>query len=129
MSNVLIRLRKKRGYPVEINGDTFHVRSLTIGELRRLEALDGIKTPETPEEYAEKSLAQSRRTGFVVGCALCTDESGEAAIPKTLEETDAAWSDRVLEELSDIATESIRALSEGVTKIGVTPKAESVIKN
>lgn len=112
MSKVLERLRKKHGYPVEINGETFYVRSLNIGELRRLDKVDS-----------------DSKTGFVIGCALCFDGTGEQELPKLIDETDAAWSERVLGELSDVATETIRALSEGISKIGMTPKAETVLKN
>jgi hypothetical protein len=112
MSNVLDRLRKKHGSPVVINGETFHVRSLNLGELRRLDAL-------TPDN----------KTGFLVGCALCTDETGEPAFSKLPEETDAEWAAGVLKMLDDVPTETIRALSDGVAAIGRVPKLETVAKN
>lgn len=112
MSKVLERLRKKHGSKVEIDGEAYYVRSLTIGELRRLDKIEA-----------------DQKTGFVIGCALCSDESGEAELPKLADESDAVWSERVLGELSDVATETIRALSEGISKIGTTPKAQALIKN
>jgi len=112
VSAVLERLRKKRGYPVTIDGETFYVRSLTIGELRRLDSLDA-----------------EAKTGFVVACALCADANGGQELPQAEGESDATWALRVLTELADVPTETIRALSDGVAKIGKTPALETVAKN
>ena len=112
MSGVLDRLKKKRGYPVEIDGDTYYVRSLTIGELKRL--------ADAPAE---------QKTGFVLGCALCSDSSGVAEFLKLDGESDTAWADRVMSEIADVPTETIRALSSGVANISKTPRVEVVAKN
>lgn len=112
MSGVLNRLRKKRGYPVEIEGETYHVRSLTLGELRRLEP-----------------LAAELKTGFVLGCALCSDAEGGQELPANDGEADAAWADRIGNELSDIPTQTIRELTESIAKVGTSPRVESIIKN
>lgn len=113
MSSVLARLKKKRGYPVEIDGETFFVRSLTIGELQRLDKLDS-----------------EHKTGFVVGCALCGEASGQQELPRNDNESDTEWSVRVLTELADVPTETIRALSDGVAAIGKTPATlEKITKN
>lgn len=112
MSKVLERLRKKRGTAVVIGDETFHVRSLTIGELRKLDL-----------------LSADDKTGFIVGCALCESGDGGRAIEQTPGESDADYAARVLGELSDVPTDAIRALSEGVARIGMTPKMETVIKN
>jgi hypothetical protein len=111
MSGVLNRLKKKRGFPVVIDGETYYVRSPTIGELRRLDVI--------PADL---------KTGFLVGCALCADAGGEPEIPKT-EDSDEAWAKRVLDELQDVPTETIRALSEGVAAIGRTGSVEGAAKN
>lgn len=112
MSAVLDRLKKKRGYPVQIEGEEFFVRSLTIGELRRLE--------KVPTES---------KTGFLVGCALCDDANGGQSFPKEGEEADEVWSARVSDLIADVPTETIRALSEGVASISKTPRLEAVAKN
>lgn len=112
MSNVLERLRKKRAFPVMIDGQEFHVRTPTIGELRRLDA-----------------MTADNRTGFLVGCTLCSDASGVQEIPKQADEEDAKWAERVLDALADVPTETIRALSDGVAKISQTPTLEVVVKN
>lgn len=115
MSSVLSRLQKRRASAIEIDGETFYVRAMTIGELRRVDAL--------VKEDADK------RTGFVVGCTLCADAEGAQALPPAEGETDAAWADRVLSELADVPTSTIAALSKGVADIGRTPKLETIAKN
>ena len=112
MSDVLNRLKKKRAYPVTIDGDTFHVRPLTIGELMRLDVIE-----------------RDQKTGFLLGCALCRDSSGEQEIPQNENESDADWSKRVLQLIADVPTETVRALSEGVATVGRTPNIEAVAKN
>jgi len=113
MSSVLSRLKKKRGYPVEIDSETFFVRSLTSGELQRLDNLDA-----------------GYKTGFVVGCALCCEASGQQELPKAEGESDHDWATRVLSELADVPTETIRSLSDGVAAIGKTPATlEKIAKN
>lgn len=116
MSKVLERLRKKHGYPVEINGETFHVRSLNLGELRRLDSVSEGGTAD-------------RRTGLFYALAICADETGSPAFPKADDETDAALADRVSAELADVPMETLTAISEAVSKIGKQPKAEAVLKN
>ena len=112
MSNALKRLRTRRkGVPVVIDDETYFVRSLTIGELQRLDALE-------PE----------KRTGFVIGCTLC-DSDGQPEIYTDVGETDAEYSARVLIELSDVPSESIRQLSEGVAAIGKVPAMATIVKN
>lgn len=112
MSKVLERLRKKHGHPVTIEEETFHVRSLTIGELRRLDKLK-------PDE----------RTGFIVGCSLCDGADGAQSLPRAEGEDDTAWAARVLEELSDVPSESIKALADGVSAIGKPVALETIVKN
>jgi hypothetical protein len=96
---------------VIIDDETYFVRSLTIGELQRLDALE-------PE----------KRTGFVIGCTLC-DSDGQPEIYTDVGETDAEYSARVLMELSDVPSESIRQLSEGVAAIGKVPAMATIAKN
>ena len=110
-AEILIKLRKKRGYPVVIDDETFHVRSLTIGELQRLDKLDA-----------------TSKTGFVVGCALCTAR-GEPEFIRSADQTDAAWAEEVIQLLDDVPTETIRQLSEGVANIGKMPTVKAILKN
>lgn len=112
MSGVLNRLKRKRGFPVVIDDETYYVRSPTIGELRRLDAI--------PTDL---------KTGFLVGCTLCCGQDGSQESPQQDGESDEQWASRVMAELSDVPTETIRALSQGVASIGKIPSSESVVKN
>jgi hypothetical protein len=114
MSDVLARLKKKRAYPVTIEGELYHIRPMTIGEITRMKPLDN-----------------DSKTGFVVGCTLCDDEAGTQTIPKKAEppESDKDWAARVLAELADVPSETIRALSEAVAALSKTPSASAVAKN
>lgn len=112
MSDVLNRLKKKRAYPVEVDGESYFVRPLTIGELMRLDTIE-----------------RESKTGFLIGCALCRDVSGEQEMPRTESESDSDWAKRVLIMIADVPTETIRALSEGVATVGRTPNIEAVAKN
>lgn len=124
MSPVLERLRKKRAYPVKIDGDVFHVRSLTIGELRRLDAVSVMAdSTDSAEEKAQL------RTGLFYALAICADETGEAAFPKLVDESDASLARRIKDEFSDVPLETLRAIGEAVQKIGQTPKVETIVKN
>lgn len=111
-SKVAERLRRKRGFPVEHNGETYHVRELTMGELSRFDRL--------PKES---------KTGFLVGCALVEDVGGEQCFPKEPNEDDAAYAARMMLELAEVTPGTLRALSEGVSKISGAVKVESVLKN
>lgn len=112
MSKVLERLKKKRGHAVPIGDETFYVRSLTVGELRRLDKIQ-------PDE----------RTGFIIGCALCDGEDGNQEVPRRDGEDDSQWAARVLEELADVPSESIKALADGVSAIGKPISIETIVKN
>lgn len=112
MSKVADRLRKKRGSPVEIDGETFYVRALTLGEHRRL--------AEMPDHL---------RTPFLIGCVLCVDAGGDPELPKLASETYEQWAERIAEPVDDIPTDTIRALSEGVAALSKVPKPASILKN
>ena len=111
MSDVLNRLRKKRGSPINIDGETFYVRSLTIGELTQLDTINA-----------------DERTGYVVGCAL-VNEDGSQVIPKADSESSIDYAKRVLQELDDVPTANIKAISDGVANLGKSVKPEAVLKN
>lgn len=112
MSSVLSQLRKKHGFKVSLYGDDYYVRSMTLGELRRLDAM--------PVEL---------KTAFMLGCALCENENGLPAIQKAESEDDKAWAARIADEVADVPTETIRALSQAVADIGKVPQPASIAKN
>lgn len=112
MSEVLNKLRKKRGSEIVINGDTFYARGLTLGELRRVDGL--------PNEL---------KTGFVVGCTLFAENGTDQEFPQLPEENDIAWAERVTAELADVPTDTIREYSERVANLGKVPNQADVVKN
>lgn len=112
MSETLNKLRKKRGSPVEINGDTFHVRGLTRGELRRAAELEADTKP-----------------AFLVGCALYADGGEQPEFPKQPEESDQDWAKRIAVELDDVPEEKVIAIITGVSNLSKVPKTADIIKN
>jgi len=107
--SVLDKIKKRRFYPVDLgDGNIVNCRALTIGELRRLEALDKeLKTP------------------FVMGVAL-VDDKGATEFTKTGEESDVQFAERVREAIADVSTETISAISQAIGKIGKVPEVETV---
>jgi hypothetical protein len=112
MSETLTKLRKRRCSSVTVNGDEYFVGSLTKAEIRRYEALPG-----------------EDKTGFVMGCVLRVDAGGEREFPQEPDESDQQWAHRVGGLLEDVPTETIREISEAVSKLGTVPKAADVVKN
>lgn len=111
-SKVAEKLRKKRGFPVQHDGETYYVRELTMGELARFDKL--------PKET---------KTGFLVGCALVEDAGGAPVFPKQPDEGDEAYAVRMMAELAEVTPGTLRALSEGVASISKAVKVENVLKN
>lgn len=111
-SSILGKLRKKRGFPVSVQGEDYFIRSLTLGELRRLE-----------------SLPVESKTAFALCCALCANAEGQPAFPKDDAEDDAKWAQRIADDISDVPTETIRALSQAVADIGKPTSPASIAKN
>jgi hypothetical protein len=122
VSKVLERLKKKRGSPVQIGDETYHVRTMTIGESRRMDRM--VAALQRPDDKHPEE-----RTGFMLGCCVCNDTNGEQAIPKGADETDAQWAVRVLDEFSDVPTETTTALLTGIANIGKPASLDTIIKN
>lgn len=112
MSNVLDRLRKKRGSPIEIDGEVFHVRSLTIGEMKRLNELN-----------------DTDKVSFAIGCSLVNQDGSQVLPDKLQAETDAEWSSRVATYLEDVPGSTVLALNEGIAKLIKPAKPEVIAKN
>lgn len=112
MSNVLERLKKKRGSPVEIEGDTFYVRSLTIGEMKRLNELD-----------------DTAKVAFAIGCSLVNQDGSQVMPDKANGETDAEWSTRIGEQLVDVPGSTVLAINEAIARLIKPSKPEAVAKN
>lgn len=137
MSKTLDNLRKRRGTSIEIDGDTFYVRALTIGESDRVTRLFPVTVPhenDTPEQSAERQKQHWRRTAYTIGCYLCDDLDGTPTFPRLADETAEQWADRIVKELDDIEGDKIRALSEKVVNLGNAKNGkpvsvETLVKN
>lgn len=137
MSNVLSNLRKKRGFPVVIDDDTFHVRSLTYGELLRIDSLfqsPPASASETPEQFEFRIRQSFRKSAYMVGCALCSSELGGQQLPRNENETAVEWADRIITEFEEVESDKIRLLSEAVGKLsqgnrGKPVSLETMVKN
>lgn len=112
MTGVLDKLKKRRSYPVTIDGETVNVRSLTIGELQRMESVEG-----------------DDKAGFVLGCALL-ETDGQRSFIQGAEESDAEFGKRVLAASVDIPTDNLSALKDAINKLSNNiPPQETIRKN
>ena len=81
--SVIDRLRKRRFYPVTIDGETIHIRALLDSELALAE----------PFKYEQQSI------GYAFGCALL-NEDGSPVFTRETEESPQEFGDRVLQAMN-----------------------------
>lgn len=116
------RIKKRFARSVTVgSGDTFFVRSLTIKEHKRLDAV--------ADPLATDEQNNIRRNGLFYALALCEDANATPIYPQKEGESDAEWSARVSDEMQDIQPEAIAALLEAIHSNGRQAKADAVIKN
>ena len=121
-SSAAERIRKRFARPVTLgNGETFFVRSLKFREHRRLDAIS--------DDTLTTEQNNNRRNGLFYALALCEDENATPIYPQAEGESDADWSARVMEEMTDIQPEAIADLLDAIHSNGKAAKAEAVIKN
>ena len=111
-STVLDRLRKKRGSPIEIDGEVFHVRSLTIGEMKRLNELN-----------------DTDKASFAIGCALVNADGSQVIEQRQGDQTDSQWAADVAKHLEDVPGSTVLALNDGIARLIRPVKPETVAKN
>lgn len=112
MSESLLRLKKKRAFPAQIDGGTVYVRAMTLGELRQMDSLgDDLKTP------------------FMVGCGLCSDADGTPEFKKESDESAEKWATRIQADTDDIPVNTLKAIADAIAQVGNVPSAETVAKN
>lgn len=113
--SVLEKLKTRRSYPVKIGDVDVKVRAMTIGELTEVD-----------------KISDSLKTGFVVGCCLCS-EDGQPAFTRrrTMEglevlsegnvgadEAAEDFAKRVMDALNDVSTETLKEISRAIGEIG-----------
>lgn len=111
MSGVIDKVRKRRRWPIELDGETVYVRALLESEHRE------VKDFETDVESY----------GFAIGCCLLNDD-GTAVIYRNAGESAKEFGARVLLEL-DMPVDTRAQLCERIVKLATGPPVETLAKN
>lgn len=120
------KLRNRHGRKIEIDGETYFVRSPIMRELREVDELRASQKNGTPEQQDEASrLATAAWFGFVI----CEDAEGNLTYGRDEGESLTDWATRVEEELSMVENATMQAISSKVGKITALPTVEAVVKN
>lgn len=110
--SVIAKLKKRRKYPVTIDGETVYVRALLCSEVDELK----------PIANDDESV------GFMIGCGLLNDD-GTAAFTRQANEDSKAFGQRVLDEL-DIPTDTRSELMQKLMQLAKGPvDVEKLAKN
>lgn len=120
------KLLKRHGRKIEIDGETYFVRSPTMRELRIVDEIRNAGAKGTEDEQAASSR---NATAAWFGFVLCEDAEGTLTFPRDPEETDVAWAVRIEEELSGAENTTLQAISSKVGKLTALPTVEAVVKN
>ncbi len=120
------KLRNRHGRKIEIDGETYFVRSPIMRELREVDELRVSQKNGTPEQQDEVSrLATAAWFAFVI----CEDADGTLTYGRDEGESLIDWATRVEEELSNVENATMQAISSKVGKITAQPTVEAVVKN
>lgn len=106
--SVVEKLRRRRRYPVEIDGETVHVRAVTDSEKRTV----------MPFRDEEESF------GYLIGKCLLNDD-GSAVCEQQSDEDAKAFGARVLAEL-DLPTDTQAQLATTILKLAAGPTPEQL---
>ncbi len=110
-SEVIQHLRKRKRWPVEIDGATVYVRALLESEHREVRKFDS-----EPESY-----------GFAIGCCLLNDD-GTTALSRNPGEEAKTFGARVLAEL-DLPLDTRAQLCDRIVRLAQVPPVETIVKN
>lgn len=111
MSAVIDKVRKRRRWPIELDGETVYIRAMIESEHREVKDFDS-----DVESY-----------GFAIGCCLLNDD-GSAAISRQSGESARDFGARVLREL-DLPVDTRAQLCERIVKLATGPPVETLAKN
>jgi hypothetical protein len=113
MSSIDSRCAKRRKYPVELDGETVFVRSLTNAERGQLAGL----------------IDSDQVTACAIGFGLM-DDAGGAGLPQAeATETLADWIARIQTLIAIWPSDTTLQLREAIAKVTTTPGVEKLIKN
>ncbi len=111
MASVVERLRKRRFYPVTIDGEIVHVRALL----------------ESESAEVKPFRDQDASFGFVIGCGLLNDDKSQA-FARLTDEDAKTFGERVLVDLN-LPNDTRIELAVAILKLAQPPSRESLIKN
>jgi hypothetical protein len=111
MASVAERLRKRRFYPVKIDGEDVHVRALLESECAEFK----------PFHNDDASF------GFVIGCGLLNEDKSPA-FEREPDEKPQEFGQRVLAEL-DLPNDTRAELVVAIMRLAQPPSRESLLKN
>lgn len=108
---IVSKLINRRCFPVKLGEETVHIRSLTLGEGRRLNKLPAEQSPS-----------------FAIGKALVNPD-GSPAFNQNPEETDTNFVERMSDELAEVPQDVLFSLLAEVNRITTAPDSEKLRKN
>lgn len=110
MKSVAEKIRRRRFYPVVIDGETIHLRALLNSELTT------VQTFRTEDESV----------GYAIGCSLLNEDQTPVFVP-TPDESAKQFGGRVLVEL-DLPTDTRAELVEKILKLSNGPASQDALE-
>ena len=108
--SVIERLRKRRFYPIDLDGQTIHIRAMLDSELKAV------------AEFRD----DDESVGFAIGCALLNEDKS-AAFVRAADETSKQFGARVLEEL-DLPSDTKAEITGKILKLSNGPLKDDELK-
>jgi hypothetical protein len=110
--SVIDRLRKRRFYPVEIDGEKIHIRAMLDSELKAV------------SDFRD----QDESVGYAFGCSLVNEDS-TAVFTRLTDESPQQFGARVLAEI-DLPSDTKAELTSKILKLSNgPPSADDLKKN
>jgi hypothetical protein len=97
---VLQKCAKRRCYPVDVDGETVHVRAVTLDEINRVQELDN-----------------DAKTFFLLACGIVESNGEQGVSAKLANEDDVTWIKRVTPELEVIPADTAQLLLKNIDKV------------
>lgn len=108
--SVIERLRKRRFYPIEIMGETIHIRAMLDSELKQVSEFQ----------------SEDESIGYAIGCALLNEDQSPAFAQQP-EETAKEFGARVLREL-DLPSDTKAELPDKILRLSRGPLSADELK-
>lgn len=108
--SVIDKLRKRRFYPVDLAGDTVHIRAMLDSELK------------TVSEFQN----EDESVGFAIGCSLVNDDQS-SVFTRQADESPKQFGGRVLIEI-DLPSDTKAELTSKILKLSNGPPSIEELK-